>query len=82
MSLPASVDPAFTRSSATRLGQTVGWGLYASSSWTWCIGMFLPIILLDRFGTAGFWAFGLGLFAAGLSSALANPLGTACARFG
>lgn len=69
MSLPASVDPAPARSSATRLGRTVGWGLYASSSWTWCIGMFLPIILLDRFGYAGFWAF-----------AIPNVVG--CAAFG
>ena len=48
---------------------TVGWGLYCASSWTWCIGMFLPIILLDRFGVWGFWAF-----------AIPNVLG--CAAFG
>ena len=51
------------------VGRTVGWGLYAASSWTWCIGMFLPIILLDRFGVWGFWAF-----------AIPNVLG--CAAFG
>ena len=36
---------------------TIGWGLFGASSWTWCIGMFLPTILLARFGWAGFWAF-------------------------
>ena len=36
---------------------TVGWGLYCAASWTWCIGMFMPIILLSRFGWPGFWTF-------------------------
>jgi len=40
-----------------RFGATIGWGLFGASSWTWCIGMFLPTILLARFGWAGFWAF-------------------------
>ncbi len=39
------------------VGATIGWGLFGASSWTWCIGMFLPTILLARFGWAGFWAF-------------------------
>ena len=41
----------------TLAASTAGWGLYCASSWTWCIGMFLPIVLLSRFGWAGFWAF-------------------------
>ena len=42
--------------SATR---TLGWGLYCASSWTWCIGMFLPIIMLRRFGWPGFLVFAI-----------------------
>ena len=49
--------------------QTVGWGLYLASSWTWCIGMFLPILLLRWWGWPGFFAF-----------AVPNVLG--CALFG
>ncbi len=33
------------------------WGLYLACSWTWCIGLLLPHILLDRFGWPGFLAF-------------------------
>ena len=39
--------------------KTVGWGLYLASSWTWCIGMFLPIILLERYGWQGFFMFAI-----------------------
>ena len=46
-----------------------GWGVYCAVSWTWCIGMFLPIIMLARFGWAGFWVF-----------AIPNVIG--CAAFG
>lgn len=33
------------------------WGLFCTSSWTWCIGMYLPFILLRLWGWPGFWAF-------------------------
>lgn len=51
------------------VASTTGWGVYCASSWTWCIGMFLPIILLDDYGWWGFIVF-----------ALPNVLG--CAAFG
>ncbi len=38
---------------------TLSWGLYLSSSWTWCIGMFLPVILLQRYGLAGYLVFAI-----------------------
>ncbi len=41
------------------LAATAGWGLYCACSWTWCIGMFLPVILLGRFGWTGFLAFAI-----------------------
>ena len=49
--------------------RTVGWGLYCTTSWTWCIGMYLPLILLRDYGWPGFIAF-----------AVPNVLG--CAAFG
>lgn len=51
------------------LASTAGWGLFCSSSWTWCIGMYLPVILLRHWGWPGFWVF-----------ATFNVLG--CAGFG
>jgi hypothetical protein len=49
--------------------RTIGWGVFCASSWTWVIGMFLPIILLERYGWLGFFVF-----------AVPNVLG--CAAFG
>ena len=51
------------------LARTVGWGLYCTTSWTWCIGMYLPLILLRDYGWPGFIAF-----------AVPNVIG--CAAFG
>ncbi|MBX3373087.1 MAG: hypothetical protein KF817_04575 [Phycisphaeraceae bacterium] len=39
------------------VGRTAGWGLFCASSWTWCIGLYLPVILLERYGWAAFIAF-------------------------
>ncbi|MEE2680795.1 MAG: hypothetical protein VX641_00315 [Planctomycetota bacterium] len=36
---------------------TLGWGIYSASSWTWCIGMFLPIVLMKYLGWWGFLIF-------------------------
>jgi len=33
------------------------WGAYLGCSWTWCIGMFFPVLLLRDFGWVGFIAF-------------------------
>jgi len=38
----------------TQLFRTIGWGLYGAASWTWCIGLFLPTILMQWFGWSGF----------------------------
>jgi len=37
--------------------RTMGWGLFCACSWTWCIGMYLPIIMLHRYGWPGFLVF-------------------------
>ena len=38
---------------------TAAWGLFLASSWTWCIGMYLPVPLLREYGWAGFLAFAI-----------------------
>ncbi len=48
---------------------TVGWGLFCTCSWTWCIAMYLPLILQRHFGWTGVLVF-----------ALPNVIG--CAAFG
>lgn len=42
-----------------RPSRIVGEGLYLASSWTWCIGMFLPIILLRDMGAWSWLAFAI-----------------------
>ena len=39
--------------------KTFCWGLYLTCSWTWCIGMLLPILLLHRYGWEGFAMFAI-----------------------
>ena len=57
MTVAAHGSTTIQRSPIASTASTVGWGLYCAASWTWCIGMFMPIILLSRFGWAGFWTF-------------------------
>jgi hypothetical protein len=38
---------------------TIRWGAYLGCSWTWCIGMFLPALLLRDYGIAGYLIFAL-----------------------
>lgn len=71
--------------------ENIQWGLFCTSSWTWCIGMYLPFILLRLWGWPGFWAFfvpnvlGCAMFGfvldARRSRALAARLGWICALF-
>jgi len=35
------------------------WGAYLGCSWTWCIGMFFPVLLMRDFGWAGVAAFAI-----------------------
>jgi hypothetical protein len=72
--------------------ESIQWGLFCTSSWTWCIGMYLPFILLRLWGWPGFWAFFvpnvLGCAAFGFvldrdrSRAMVARLGWMCALFG
>lgn len=38
---------------AKRAASTTGWGLFCACSWTWCIGLYLPVILAGRLGWPG-----------------------------
>jgi len=48
-------DPA--PSTSTR--SPILWGAYLACSWTWCIGLFLPVLLLRDMGWPGFWIFAI-----------------------
>ena len=71
--------------------ESIQWGLFCTSSWTWCIGMYLPFVMMRLWGWPGFWAFfvpnvlGCAAFGfvldAGRSRALAARLGWTCALF-
>lgn len=37
--------------------KTLGWAMYLACSWTWCIGMFLPVLLYRDFGPWGLVVF-------------------------
>lgn len=57
------------------------WAVYLASSWTWCIGLFMPTLMARDYGWAGFLVFAIpNVVGAGLMGAV---LGTqsASARF-
>jgi hypothetical protein len=39
------------------IAAVLGWAAYLACSWTWCIGMFLPVLLVRELGTLGFVIF-------------------------
>lgn len=43
----------------SRVGRVLGWGAFLGCSWTWCIGMFLPVILVRELGLWGWWVFAI-----------------------
>ncbi len=66
--------------------RTTTWGLYLASSWTWCIGMFMPVVLLDRYGWGGVALFAipniLGLVAFGYVVRTPQRSAELCAHHG
>lgn len=48
-----------TEPASTRPAHPVLWGMYLGVSWTWCIGMFLPILLVRDYGLGGYLVFAL-----------------------
>lgn len=41
----------------TDFARAIAWALFLGASWTWCIGMFLPVLLVRDFGFAGWIIF-------------------------
>src|SRR5438128_464538 len=37
----------------------MAWAAFLACSWTWCIGMFLPVLLVRDFGVAGWIVFAI-----------------------
>jgi len=43
----------------TSSGRVAGWAIYLAMSWTWCIGMFMPVLIMRELGFAGVVTFGI-----------------------
>jgi len=54
---------------------TIGWAAYLAVSWTWCIGMWMPVLLLRDFGAWSFASFALPncIGAAAMGWVIASP---------
>ena len=91
---PAQVRPTGPRRRLRRMipPGPIGWGAFLACSWTWCIGMFLPVLMLRDYGAWGWWVFAvpnvLGAAAMGwmlrdpaASRALQNSHLAACRAF-
>lgn len=58
--------------------RTLGWAAYLACSWTWCIGMFLPVLLVRDFGVWAFVVFALpNVIGAGAMGWVLRSAGTA-----
>ncbi|MEM8739139.1 MAG: hypothetical protein AAGG38_11785, partial [Planctomycetota bacterium] len=70
--LAASLTPPAPRRG---LGQALLWACFLGCSWTWVIGMFLPVMMLRDFGVMGWVAFAVPnvLGAAAMGFVLARP---------
>lgn len=53
------VSPGDHAVSATRLPHALAWGAYLGASWTWVIGMFLPVLLIRDHGAAAWFIFAI-----------------------
>jgi hypothetical protein len=52
-----SVTGVRGRAAKTSWWSVLGWAAYLACSWTWCIGMFLPALLVRDYGIWGFVVF-------------------------
>ncbi|MEO0631212.1 MAG: hypothetical protein AAFY46_10885, partial [Planctomycetota bacterium] len=44
---------------ATSRFAPLGWAAFLGVSWTWCIGMYLPILMVRDLGLAGYLVFAI-----------------------
>jgi hypothetical protein len=84
--------PHFASARSPGFFAALGWGVFLGTSWTWCIGMFLPVLLVRDYGVAAWWVFAvpnvIGAAAMGWvlrrpesSAALVRRHAAACAAF-
>jgi hypothetical protein len=68
-------DFTTARPEKTDLFRTLCWAVYLGCSWTWCIGMFLPVILVSEFGLLAWFVFTIPnvIGAAAMGWTLARP---------
>jgi hypothetical protein len=67
-----------TRSTTSPFSKSLGtlsWAIFLGMSWTWCIGMFLPVILVSELGNLAWWVFAIPnvIGAAAMGWVLARP---------
>ena len=60
---------------ATAPSRALAWGAFLGASWTWCIGMYLPILMIRDLGLAGYLVFAIPnvLGAAAMGWVLRSP---------
>lgn len=56
---PVAAVPTFHRQATIGNWQAPFWAVYLGISWTWCIGMFLPVLLIRDYGLWAFAAFAI-----------------------
>lgn len=55
--LNVSPVPPSTEKIQSAKAATLAWAIFLASSWTWCIGMFLPVLFVRDYGIAGWLVF-------------------------
>ena len=53
------IAPMASPSQSTGFFRTLSWAVYLGCSWTWCIGMFLPVIMVREYGVAAWFVFAI-----------------------
>jgi len=55
--MPSTSTASLSDRNARRV--RLGWSAFVACSWTWCIGMFLPVLLVRDYGVSGWIVFAL-----------------------
>jgi hypothetical protein len=53
------VDESPAQSNLISAARVTGWAIYLAMSWTWCIGMYLPVLIMRELGFAGVITFAI-----------------------
>jgi hypothetical protein len=53
------VDESPSNSGLISTARVTGWAVYLAMSWTWCIGMYLPVLIMRELGFAGVITFAI-----------------------